>query len=35
MASIMSSKLKSLLEKGIQTWIDEYGGALIPVEVKD
>ena len=35
MASIMSSQLKSLLEKGIQSWIDEYGGALIPVEVKD
>lgn len=35
MASIMSSQLKKLLEKGIQSWIDEYGGALIPVEVKD
>jgi hypothetical protein len=35
MASIMSSQLKSLLEKGIQSWIDKYGGALIPVEVKD
>jgi hypothetical protein len=35
MASIMSSQLKRLLEKGIQSWIDEYGGALIPVEVKD
>lgn len=35
MASIMSSKIKSLLEKGIQSWIHEYGGALIPVQVKD
>jgi hypothetical protein len=34
MANIMSSKIKSLMEKGIQSWIDEYGGALIPVEVK-
>ena len=35
MASIMSAQLKRLLEKGIQSWIDEYGGALIPIEVKD
>jgi hypothetical protein len=35
MSSIMSSKIKNLLEKGIQSWIDKYGGALIPVEVKD
>jgi hypothetical protein len=35
MASIMSSQLKGLLEKGIRSWIDEYGGALIPVDVKD
>jgi len=35
MASIMSSQIKRLMEKGIQSWIDEYGGALIPVEVKD
>jgi hypothetical protein len=35
MASIISSQLKSRLEKGIQSWIDEYGGALISVDVKD
>jgi len=35
MASITSSQLKRLLEKGIQSWIDEYGGVLIPVEVKN
>jgi hypothetical protein len=35
MAGIMSAQLKRLLEKGIQSWIDAYGGALIPVEVKD
>ena len=35
MASIMSSQIKKLMEKGIQSWIDEYGGALIPVEVKE
>jgi len=29
MASIISRQLKSRLEKGIQSWIDEYGGALI------
>ena len=34
MASIMSSQIKSGLEKGFQSWIDQYGGALIPVEVK-
>ena len=35
MANVMSSQIKSLMEKGIQSWIDEYGGALIPVEVKN
>jgi hypothetical protein len=35
MASIMSAQLKRLLEKGIQSWIDEYGGVLIPIEVKE
>jgi len=35
MASIMSSQIKSGLEKGFQSWIDEYGGMLIPVEVKN
>jgi hypothetical protein len=35
MASIMSTQLKRLLEKGIQSWIDEYGGVLIPIEVKE
>jgi hypothetical protein len=34
MASIMSSQIKRGLEKGFQSWIDQYGGALIPVEVK-
>jgi hypothetical protein len=34
MASIMSSQIKRGLEKGFQSWIDKYGGALIPVEVK-
>jgi hypothetical protein len=35
MAGIMSSQIKRLLEKGIRSWIDEYGGAFIPVEVKE
>jgi len=35
MASIMSSQIKRLMEKGIRSWIDEYGEPLIPVEVKD
>jgi len=34
MAGIMSSQIKSGLEKGFRTWIEEYGGTLIPVEVK-
>jgi hypothetical protein len=34
MAGITSSQIKRRLEKGFQSWIDEYGGALIPVEVK-
>jgi len=35
MASIMSSQIKRGLEKGFQSWIDEYGGTLVPVEVKE
>lgn len=35
MANIMSLQVKSLLEKGIQSWIDEYGGVLIPIDVKE
>jgi hypothetical protein len=35
MASIMSSQIKRGLEKGFQSWIDEYGGTLIPAEVKE